>query len=44
MVDHESKNGAGARYGRRKVPVVAEQMDLFPRFEAPARTSRGYRP
>jgi hypothetical protein len=36
MVGHESKNGASARHGKRKVPVLAEQMNLFPRFKVPA--------
>ena len=33
---HESKSGTGARYGKRKVPVLARQMALFPRFKVPA--------
>jgi hypothetical protein len=30
MCGHESKSGTGARYGKRKVPVLARQMALFP--------------
>jgi hypothetical protein len=29
-------SGAGARYGKRKVPVIAKEMALFPRFRVPA--------
>jgi integrase len=36
MCGHESKSGTGARYGKRQVPVLAEQMALFPRFKVPA--------
>jgi hypothetical protein len=36
MCGHESKSGTGARYGKRKVPVLARQMALFPRFKVPA--------
>ena len=36
MVGHESKSGTGARYGKRKVVVLAQQMKLFPRFKVPA--------
>ena len=36
MCGHEGKSGAGARYGKRKVPVLAKQMGLFPRFKVPA--------
>ncbi len=36
MCGHESKSGTGARYGKRKVPVLAKEMALFPRFKVPA--------
>jgi hypothetical protein len=36
MCGHESKSGTGARYGKRKVPVLAKEMSLFPRFKVPA--------
>ncbi len=36
MVGHESKSGTGSRYGKRKVPVLAAQMAMFPRFKVPA--------
>jgi hypothetical protein len=36
MCGHEGKSGAGARYGKRKVPVLAKEMALFPRFKVPA--------
>jgi hypothetical protein len=36
MVGHESKSGTGARYGKRQVVVLAQQMALFPRFKVPA--------
>lgn len=36
MCGHEGKSGTGARYGKRKVPVLAKQMALFPRFKVPA--------
>ena len=36
MCGHESKSGTGARYGKRKVPVLAKELDLFPRFKVPA--------
>jgi integrase len=36
MCGHESKSGTGARYGKRKVPVLAMEMSLFPRFKVPA--------
>jgi integrase len=36
MCGHESKSGTGARYGKRKVPVLAKEMALFPRFRVPA--------
>jgi hypothetical protein len=36
MCGHEGKSGTGARYGKRKVPVLAKQMALFPRFKGPA--------
>jgi integrase len=35
MCGHESKSGTGARYGKRKVPVLAKEMSLFPRFKVP---------
>lgn len=38
MCGHESKSGTGARYGKRKVPVLAKEMQLFPRFRVPALT------
>jgi hypothetical protein len=38
MCGHESKSGTGARYGKRKVPVLAKEMSLFPRFKVPALT------
>lgn len=40
MCGHESKSGTGARYGKRKVPVLATEMALFPRFKVPALTRR----
>lgn len=36
MCGHESKSGTGARYGKRKIPVLAQEMSLFPRFKVPA--------
>jgi hypothetical protein len=36
MCGHESKSGTGARYGKRKVPVLVKEMVLFPRFKVPA--------
>lgn len=33
---HESKSGTGARYGKRKIPVLDKEMSLFPRFNVPA--------
>ncbi|WP_315761417.1 hypothetical protein [Bradyrhizobium sp. SZCCHNS2005] len=36
MVGHEGKSGTGARYGKRKVPVLAKNMAMFPRFKVPA--------
>src|ERR1700681_4939794 len=36
MCGHEGKSGTSARYGKRKVPVLAKQMALFPRFKVPA--------
>jgi len=36
MCGHESKSGTGARYGKRKVPVLAKEIALFPRFKVPA--------
>lgn len=36
MCGHESKSGTGARYGKRKVPVLAKEMALFPRFKVHA--------
>lgn len=36
MCGHEGKSGTGARYGKRKVPVLAKEMALFPRFKVPA--------
>jgi hypothetical protein len=36
MVGHESKRGSGARYGKRKVPDLAANMKLLPRFKVPA--------
>ena len=36
MCGHESKSGTGARYGKRKVPVLAKELALFPRFKVPA--------
>jgi integrase len=36
MCGHESKSGTGARYGKRKMPVLAKEMSLFPRFRVPA--------
>jgi integrase len=36
MCGHESKSGTGARYGKRKVAVLAKEMALFPRFKVPA--------
>jgi integrase len=36
MCGHESKSGTGARYGKRKVPVLAKEMAQFPRFKVPA--------
>jgi hypothetical protein len=36
MCGHESKSGTGARYGKRKIPVLAKEMSLFPRFKVPA--------
>jgi len=38
MCGHESKSGTGARYGKRKVPVLAKEMSLFPQFKVPALT------
>jgi hypothetical protein len=38
MCGHESKSGTGARYGKRKVPILAKEMSLFPRFKVPALT------
>lgn len=35
MCGHESKSGTGARYGKRKVAVLAKEMSLFPRFKVP---------
>ena len=40
MCGHEGKSGTGARYGKRKVPVLAKEMALFPRFKVPARRKR----
>jgi integrase len=39
MCGHEGKSGTGARYGKRKVPVLAKEMALFPRFKVPALSS-----
>ena len=36
MCGHEGKSGTGARYGKRKVPVLAKEMSLFPRFKVSA--------
>jgi integrase len=36
MCGHESKSGTGARYGKRKIPVLVKEMSLFPRFKVPA--------
>ena len=36
MCGHESKSGTGARYGKRKVTILAKEMSLFPRFKVPA--------
>lgn len=36
MCGHESKSGIGARYGKRKVPVLAKELTLFPGFKVPA--------
>ena len=36
MCGHESKSGTGARYGKRKVPVLVKEMALFPQFKVPA--------
>jgi integrase len=36
MVGHESKSGTGARYGKRRIPVLADEMALFPKFKVPA--------
>jgi integrase len=36
MCGHEGKSGTSARYGKRKVPVLAKEMALFPRFKVPA--------
>jgi hypothetical protein len=36
MCGHESKSGTAARYGKRKLPVLAKEMALFPRFKVPA--------
>jgi hypothetical protein len=36
MCGHEGKSGTGARYGKRKVAVLAKEMALFPRFKVPA--------
>lgn len=36
MCGHESKSGTGARYGKRQVSVLANEMSLFPRFKVPA--------
>jgi hypothetical protein len=36
MCGHESRSGTGARYGKRKVPVLAKEMALFPRFKDPS--------
>jgi hypothetical protein len=36
MCGHEGKSGTGARYGKWKVPVLAKEMALFPRFKVPA--------
>jgi hypothetical protein len=35
MCGHEGKSGTSARYGKRKVPVLAKEMALFPRFTGP---------
>jgi integrase len=40
MCGHESKSGTGARYGKRKVPVLAKEMSLLPRFNVPALSRR----
>jgi hypothetical protein len=36
MCGHEGKSGMSARYGKRRVPVLAKQMSMFPRFKVPA--------
>ncbi|MDI4237731.1 hypothetical protein OZ411_33500 [Bradyrhizobium sp. Arg237L] len=36
MCGHEGKSGTGARYGKRKVSVLAKEMALFPLFKVPA--------
>jgi integrase len=36
MCGHEGKSGTSARYGKRKVPDLATQMAMFPRFKVPA--------
>jgi integrase len=36
MCGHEGKSGTGARYGKRRVPILAKEMTLFPRFKVPA--------
>jgi integrase len=36
MCGHEGKSGTSARYGKRKVAVLAKEMALFPRFKVPA--------
>ncbi len=36
IVGHESKSGTGARYGKRKIAMLAAEMAKFPRFDVPA--------
>jgi integrase len=39
MCGHEGKSGTSSRYGKRKVPVLAKELALFPRFKVPALSS-----
>lgn len=36
IVGHESKSGTGARYGKRKIAMLAAEMKKFPCFDVPA--------
>lgn len=36
IVGHESKSGTGARYGKRKIAMLAVEMAKFPRFDVRA--------